>query len=397
MLLRFATRALTGLSPRLAFKAAYLYGYKGARALSAYKRRLKKGEWYPPFMCIALTNACNLRCNGCWVQKEGALHHMSMEEVCRIIDTGREHKAFYYTLLGGEPFMYEHLWEIFEKYPDCYFQVITNGMFFDEANVAKLVKAGNVTPLISIDGFAEQNDLRRGKGVFESAEKGMALLKKAKLLFGIATTVTGKNVREVMSDDYVRHFIDRGAMYLWYYVFRPVGETSLPELCVSKEQLIWMRKELLRLRRTHPIMLVDTYWTANGEATCPAAIGLSHHIGPRGSIELCPALSFAAERVSDNGKDLFKTVNESKMLRGFPGFVEKRTKGCVILEYPQDLHDYLKETGAKDYSGRDTAFEELNRIEPRTSHHLPGDEIPEDYWVYRFMKKRVFFGMGGYG
>ena len=33
----------------------------------------------------------------------------------------------------------------------------------------------------------------------------------------------------------------------------------------------------------------------------------------------------------------------------------------------------------------------------RTSHHLPGEEQPEDYWVYRFLKKQLFFGMGGYG
>ena len=29
--------------------------------------------------------------------------------------------------------------------------------------------------------------------------------------------------------------------------------------------------------------------------------------------------------------------------------------------------------------------------------HLPGEEIPEDYWVYRLLKKQLFFGMGGYG
>ena len=68
----------------------------------------------------------------------------------------------------------------------------------------------------------------------------------------------------------------------------------------------------------------------------------------------------------------------------------------MILEHPQELVEYLRDTSAADYSGRD-ALEELAAATPRTSHHLPGEEIPEDYWVYRMMKKQLFFGMGGYG
>jgi hypothetical protein len=80
-------------------------------------------------------------------------------------------------------------------------------------------------------------------------------------------------------------------------------------------------------------------------------------------------------------------------LKGFKDFVSCRTKGCVILEHPQELHDYIKSHGAKDYSTRD-AFAELNSIKPRHSQHLPGREIPESSLFYWFLKKNVFFGMG---
>lgn len=397
MLFKLGYRALTQLSPRVAFKAAHLYCYKGMKAVSSYKKRLKKGELYPPFTFIALTNTCNLRCHGCWVEKEGTAHYLSQADIDNIIVQGKKHNAYYYTLLGGEPFMHKDIWAIFEKHSDCYFQTITNGMFFTEENVARLKKCGNVTPLISIDGWKAQNDLRRGAGVFESADAGLERLKKAGILFGTACTATGMNMEEVMSDAYIEHFIKKGAMYIWYYVYRPMGEIQHPEYCVKKEQLIWMRKRLLELRRKHPIFIIDTYWTASGEAFCPAAMGLGYHIGPQGSIEICPALSFATEKVQDNNGDLTKTFGESKFLRGFTNFVKERTKGCVILEHPQALHEYIKGTGAKDFSGRGTAFQELNAITPRHSHHLPGEEIPEDYWVYRFLKKQVFFGMAALG
>lgn len=397
VLLKLGWRVLTELSPKALFKMLYLYGLKGAGAIWAYERRLKKGELYPPFLFVAVTNTCNLRCHGCWVEKEGEAHFLNADDLDRMIDSGKKRKAHYYTLLGGEPYLWKGIWDVFERHSDCYFQTITNGMLFTDENVERLKQAGNVTPLISLDGFESQNDLRRGKGVWKSAAEGMERLKKAKLFYGVATTATALNMDEVMSDEYVQHFVDKGAMYLWYYVYRPMSPEPHTEYCVSEEQLLWMRRRLLELRRKHPILIIDTYWTANGEAFCPAATGLGFHIGPQGSVEICPALSFATDTVKEGEGDLWPVFNESRFLRGFQSFVKERTKGCVILEHPQELHDYIEDAGAKDYSGRGTAFEELGALAPRHSHHLPGKEIPEDFWFYRLLKKNVFFGMGAIG
>ena len=390
---RMGWRLVSQTSPRLLAKMAYLYGYKGMRAVGAYRKRLAKGELYPPFMFIALTNTCNLRCQGCWVEKEGEGHYLDVDDIARLIESGKKQKAHYYTLLGGEPFMHKDIWKIFRRHSDCYFQVITNGMFFSPQTVRRLKAAGNVTPLVSLDGFKDQNDMRRGEGVFEKAAAGMRRLKDAGIFFGVNCTTTGKNFAEVMSDEYLRYFIDAGAMYIWYYIYRPVGEQPHPEYCMERDQIVAMRKRMLELRRKHPIMIIDTYWTAEGEAFCPAATGLGFHVGPQGGIEPCPPLSFAVETIRDNGGDAFKTMNESEYLRGFQKFVKDRTKGCVILEHPQELVEYIKGAGAIDRSGRD-AFAEIAGGTPRRSHHLEGDEIPEDFWLYRFLKNQVFFGMG---
>jgi hypothetical protein len=116
-------------------------------------------------------------------------------------------------------------------------------------------------------------------------------------------------------------------------------------------------------------------------------------------VEICPALSFATHTVKDRapGEDLAPVFRDSSFLKGFQHFVKDRTKGCVILEHPQELHDYIRDAGAGDYSGRGTAFDELNALSPRHSHHLPGKEVPEDFWFYRLLKKNVFFGMGAIG
>jgi len=386
----------TELSPRLAMKAAYLWVFKGMGAMRAYKRRVRRGELFPPFLFLALTDACNLRCHGCWIASDGTPRQLSPEEVDALIAAGKRQGSCFYTLLGGEPMMYPHIWEVIEGHGDCYFQIITNGMFFDKEAVERIRRAGNVTPLVSIDGFERQNDDRRGQGVFQAAIDGIQRLKENKILFGIATTVTGKNIDEVLSDEYVARFVDSGAMYLWYYIYRPVGADPSPEFCVAREQMIELRRRLLELRRKHPIIIVDTYWDAQGRAVCPAARGMGFHIGPQGSIEPCPPLSFAAETIRENEGDLFETINNSRFLRGFQQFVEQHTCGCVILEHPQELVQYFRDTAAQDFSGRD-ALGEIDAGTPRTSHHLPENEMPEDYWLYRILKKQLFFGMGGYG
>lgn len=366
------------------------------RAMTAYKRRVARGELFPPFLFLALTSACNLRCHGCWIESRRGIQQLGLSDIDTLIAAGKRHRAYFYTLLGGEPMIYPGLWEIIDRHPDCYFQIITNGMFFSEENVRRIRAAGNVTPLVSIDGGAENNDQRRGPGVYEKVLEGLARLKREKILFGVATTATGRNIEEITSDDYVRDMVQRGAMYLWYYVYRPVGADPSPEFCVSREQIIRLRRRLLEMRRKHPIILIDTYWNAEGQAVCPASLGLGFHIGPQGSIEPCPPLSLACERIGDNDGDLFKTINESAFLRGFQKFVQERTRGCVILEHPQALAEFLTTAGAEDFSGRD-AIAEIAAGTTRTSHHLPGEEIPEDYWFYRLMKKQLFFGMGGYG
>ncbi|GBD34900.1 hypothetical protein HRbin36_00001 [bacterium HR36] len=222
---------------------------------------------------------------------------------------------------------------------------------------------------------------------------GLSRLQRHGLLYGIATTLTRQNLDECLSDAYLETFIRRGAMYIWYYVYRPVGADPHPEYALTREQLLEVRRRMLALRRRHPILIVDSYWTADGEAFCPAAMGLGFHIGPQGSIEPCPPLSVACETVRDGNGDLFPVINGSRFLRGFQQFVKERTKGCVILEYPQELVQFFREQGARDYSGRDI-FAELSALAPRHSQHLPGEEIPEDFWFYRLLKRNVFFGMG---
>ncbi|MGL4593888.1 MAG: radical SAM/SPASM domain-containing protein [Thermoguttaceae bacterium] len=401
MLFRLSYRAVREVSWRLLWKAGVLWCAKGFFALKAYKKRLRNNILFPPFLFFGLTNACNLRCRGCWVASPNEATILPFEAMQNAISVAQKQSVYFYTLLGGEPFLASSMWEIMQQHPESYFQVITNGQFLSAENVARLKKLGNVSPLVSIDGLETENDYRRGIGTFAKAIDGCKELQKQHLLYGVATVVTGKNFEEVVTEEYAKKFIDLGAMYLWFYVYRPVGADPATELTVSPKQLLELRRRLIKLRRKMPIIIIDTYWDANGHAVCPASKGMAFQIGPKGSIEPCPPLSVARNFLSDNDGNIFKTINESDFLRRFQDFVRlhyygDKSQGCVLLDFPQELAAFFRSEHVTDMSGRDF-LTELEKAEPKPSHFMPGDEIPEDYWVYRLLKKNLFFGMSAYG
>jgi hypothetical protein len=61
------------------------------------------------------------------------------------------------------------------------------------------------------------------------------------------------------------------------------------------------------------------------------------------------------------------------------------------------LRELLVREQARDTTGRGTGMNELDALQSRQSHHLEGVSIPEKHWLYRFAKKRWFFGLGAYG
>ena len=74
-----------------------------------------------------------------------------------------------------------------EKHTDCYFLAFTNGTLIDEAFADDMLRVGNFAPAISVEGYEEETDMRRGKGTFKAVMKAMEILKRKRLLFGMST------------------------------------------------------------------------------------------------------------------------------------------------------------------------------------------------------------------
>ena len=61
MFLKMAKRVILETDKRLLWKLIYNMGWKGMRSVQKHKKRLKRGEVFPPFLYVSITNSCNLR------------------------------------------------------------------------------------------------------------------------------------------------------------------------------------------------------------------------------------------------------------------------------------------------------------------------------------------------
>jgi MoaA/NifB/PqqE/SkfB family radical SAM enzyme len=386
---------LTETDKRLLWKLAYNFGFKGMRSVQKYKKRLKQGIHFPPFLFISIINSCQLRCQGCWVDVESPREMIELEEMNRLINDAKAHGNSYFGILGGEPFLHPNLIQILEAHPDCYFQIFTNGQAITDKMAAELRRVGNATPLISIEGSEIVSDERRGRlNVLNKTLAGLAACRRHKLITGVATSVCKTNY-DLVSEAWLRRLIDMGVHYAWFHTYRVVGPKPAAHLALTADQVVELRRFVVQMRSKLPIAIVDAYWDDKGEALCPMATGVSHHIGPSGDIEPCPIIQFAKENVRDK-RGIYDVMTQSAFLDDFRRTAAQTTRGCIVLERPDIVRDLVAKHGAKDTTQRQTAVAEMAALEPRSSQHLPGREIPEEQWIYRMAKKHWFFGFGAY-
>ncbi len=391
-----ALRILRTTDLRCLGKFLWNFGYKGVRSIQLFKKRIKRGEFFPPFLYLSILNSCNLRCQGCWVDVAEDRVAIDLETLNRTINDAKAHGNAFFGILGGEPFMHPELLDLFAAHPDCYFQVFTNGQFITEKVAKKLRELGNVTPLISIEGREVVSDERRGnKQVFERTLRGLKACLKERVLTGVATSVCQTNIADLCTEQWLRELIDFGAHYVWFHTFRPVGPKMNAQLALTPQQLVQVRRFIVEMRAKMPIGIVDAYYDGGGNALCPMSTGISHHVGPKGDIEPCPIIQFATENIRDS-RGIFATMRDSAFLKDFRELSAEKTRGCVVLERPDLVKELVIKHGARDTTIRGTAMAELDAMTPRFSQWLPGEEIPEQHWMYRWAKKWFFNDFGAY-
>src|SRR5881392_1449273 len=187
------------MAKRLLWKLAWNMGWKGIRSVQKHKRRLKRGEVFPPFLYVSIINSCNLRCQGCWVDVAAKQQTIAPEAMHKLIREAKEMGNVFFGIVGGEPFMHPQLLDMLAEFPDCYFQIFTNGHFITPERAKRLFQLGNVTPLISVEGTEIISDERRGRrDVLSKTMQGLHNCLDAGVFTGVCTSLCRTNIDDLL-------------------------------------------------------------------------------------------------------------------------------------------------------------------------------------------------------
>ncbi len=353
-----------------------------------YKRRefIEKHGFKPPmFITISPTRICNLRCKGCYANADAEPKKLPYDVFDKIIIDAKESwGANFFVISGGEPLMYKDdgkgMIDIAKTHRDCFFLMYTNGTLINKNMAKSLASVGNITPAISVEGFKEETDNRRGEGVYDKILGAMENLRDVGVPFGISVTITRDNWSLVTREDFIDFYFDeQGAVYGWYFQYMPIGRGYNLEMLPKPEDRMKLMEKEWKMVKEKNIFIADFWNSGTSSDGCISAArgGGYFYIDWDGNICPCVFVPYYVDNVIDiykNGRGLsdaiestlFKRIREWQSEYGYGkprGEVGNWLRQCPIREHYAKMHRILTETSAKasDPSGDEALKDEKYR------------------------------------
>jgi len=316
------------------------------------RRNREKYKCNIPFITLFdPTSACNLKCKGCWAGEYEKCDTLQYEEMDSIIKQGEKLGTRVYMVTGGEPLIRKNdLLKLAKKHRNCTFLIYTNATLIDEALCRETRKLGNVVFAVSLEGFAERNDARRGDGAFERSMKAIELLRREKCMFGISVCYTKENIEDVTSDKFFDYVVSLGAKFGFYFHYMPLGAHALPELMPTPEQREKMYHRLRDIRRGKggkPLFVMDFQNDGEYVGGCIGAGRNYFHINAAGDMEPCVFIHYSDSNIREH--TLLEALQRPLFQAFYQGqpFNDNLLRPCPMLENPELLRGMVNKTGAK--------------------------------------------------
>ncbi|MBN1600189.1 MAG: radical SAM protein [Chitinispirillaceae bacterium] len=211
----------------------------------------------PDEVGIQLTNKCNLRCATCFQWNEDGFFNgysldekkeeISLELIKKILDETHEQKSNLY-LWGGEPFSYGQWDKLTDLLCDDprWTVLCTNGVAIRK-NIDSILRISkSLALLVSLDGFEEENDSIRGKGVYKKVIDAIDLIvglkKEGKYLGEISVNCVITEPMIGKLHDFALMMEQKGinTLYICFPWYLP-AETSLRMDEFYRENFSWIK------------------------------------------------------------------------------------------------------------------------------------------------------------
>ena len=266
--------------------------------------------------------------------------------------------------------------------------VVINGTLIDDAFADEMLRVKNLVPAISIEGFEEATDFRRGEGTYRKVIEAMTRLKERKLLFGISCCYTSKNVEVIGSEEYFDSMIDMGAKFAWLFTYMPIGAAAVPELIATAEQRKFMYEQIHKFRKTKPLFTMDFWNDGDAVGGCIAGGRGYCHINANGDMEPCAFIHYSDSNIKE--KTLLECSQSPLFMayRRSQPFNDNMLRPCPVLDNPGRLTQIVEESGARstDLESPERACDYCNRCVPAAEKWAP---VADELWNSLPKKKGV--------
>ena len=351
--MQFMYKSLDELDPNIVKMHVLNLGYEaGLAGMKRVKEMREKYQCNVPWAILMdPTSACNLHCTGCWAAEYGHQMSLTFDQLDDIITQGKKLGIHFYVMTGGEPLVRkDDIVKLAEKHNDCAFHIFTNGTLIDEEFCRKVKKVGNISFALSVEGYEETNDGRRGEGVFQKVMHAMDIMKANGLLYGVSICYTSKNIEVVTSDEFLDMLIEKGCRLAWYFHYMPVGNDAALDLLPSNEQREYMYhrvREIRGMKTGKQIFAMDFQNDAEFVGGCIAGGKNYLHINPNGDVEPCVFIHYSGANIKE--KSLLECLQQPLFMQyhnNMP-FNDNMLRPCPMLENPERLRKMVHESGAK--------------------------------------------------
>jgi MoaA/NifB/PqqE/SkfB family radical SAM enzyme len=241
-----------------------------------------------------------------------------------------------------------------------FFLVYTNGTLITPSIAQRLSELGNVTPAISVEGYKQETDERRGKGVYNKIMEVMENLRAAGVPFGISVTATSKNYELLLTEKFYDYYFEElGVSYMWQFQFMPIGRGKETfDLVISPKKRVELYKVWGKVLTEKKYPVAD-FWNSGVISNGCIAYGKQNgyiYIDWNGNITPCVFVPYYVDNVYDlykEGKNLAHATLSVFMKNGrkWQFDHEKSSKNhlmpCSIRDHYKNFRENILTDNAK--------------------------------------------------
>jgi len=308
------------------------------------KAHAQAGLHVPPILIFSITNRCNLHCQGCYHQ---AIHkagqpEMSEEKFKEVIAEARDLGISFIVLAGGEPLVRQDILGIIRTFPDIIFFMFTNGLLITDDLVNELKNLRNLVPILSIEGYQDETDVRRGQGVYARIQNAMVKLKKRDIFFGVSLTVTSTNFETITAGNFMQDIINAGCKMVFTVEYSPIKEGT-EYWVISGDQRQKLAEIIENFRLQYKALFINLPGDEKDFGGCLSAGRGFVHINAAGDVEPCPFAPYSDTNLKEVSLETALKSTFLKRIRESPEVLEEGEGACALWTKRQWLQSMLKQ------------------------------------------------------